>query len=427
MSQITMGHGAGHAAHGAAGHGHGGSATDRANVTMPDGWGKGLGGVLLLVGAACLAGTAAYPFLDSSDYAAKHALAAYLVGFTVALGLILGTLGIVMMWHLVKAGWSVTLRRQAENVASMVPLAIVLVAPIVAFAPKLYKWMNPELVKTDEVLAHKVGYLNPTFFYVRLAVYFVLWAVLSARLVGLSRRQDETGDKWLSNKMSFTSAWGILLFALSVAFAGFDLLMSLDFHWFSTMWGVYFFAGNMISSLAIIVLCMSICRSAGRLRGVVTEDHYHDMGKLMLGFTVFWAYIGFSQYFLIWYANIPEETAWFLVRYGDGWKTLGIVMMFGHFVGPFLILLFRKVKRTPALLSLVASWIILMHCVDIFWVIRPMADPAFAMKLSWVDLTGLIGPVAVLMGLVVLKMGRGNLIPVNDPRLPEALRHRNYV
>lgn len=452
MSQVALGtrdrsghshghdHSNGHGNGDGHGHGHGhGGGLDRANVTMPEGWGKALGVLLLIVGVVALGLTAAFPSIAPGEHAGKHALASYLVGFIVTLGFMLGTLGIVMMWHLVKAGWSTTLRRLAEHVASLMPLGIVLAAPVVAFGALLYKWMDPKLAESDHVLHAKAAYLNPTFFYARLAVYFVLWTYLALRLSGLSKRQDGGGDKWLSNRMSFTSAWGILLFALTVAFASFDLLKSLDYHWFSTMFGVYFFAGNMISSLSLIVLCMTIARSAGRLRGVVTEEHYHDMGKLMLGFTVFWAYIAFSQYFLIWYANIPEETAWFDMRgagqHPNGWRTFGILMMLGHFVGPFLILLFRNVKRTPALLSLVAAWIIAMHCVDIFWVVRPSVYAAHGeaaaahdvVGLAWVDITGLLGPLCVMLGLLVFKFSSGPLVPVNDPRLHEALHHKNYV
>lgn len=431
MSQIAMGHsegGHGHAHHHGHGHhGHGGDPLDRANVTMPDGWGRALAYVLIVIGLVALAATAAYSFIEKGELAPKQATASYLVGFMVALGLMLGTLGIVMIWHLVKAGWSTTLRRLAENVCAIMPIGFVLVAPVIAFAPNIYKWMKHDPAHHDELLEHKAPYLSPTFFYVRLGVYFVVWTILALRLAGLSRKQDQTGDKWLSNKMSVTSAWGILAFALTVAFAGFDLIKSLDYHWFSTMFGVYFFAGNMIASLSLIVVLMTLARSAGRLRGVVTEEHYHDMGKLMLGFTVFWAYIAFSQYFLIWYANIPEETAWFLVRYREGWQTLGILLIVGHFVAPFLILLFRKTKRTPALLTAVALWLLVMHCVDIFWLVRPVVNTQGPMALTWVDLTGLIGPVCLLLGLVVLKMGRGPLIPVADPRLPEALHHKNYV
>jgi hypothetical protein len=278
----------------------------------------------------------------------------------------------------------------------------------------------------DELLNHKRAFLNIPVFVGSVVFYGLVWFYLSRRLNTLSRTQDQTGDRWLTNKAKFTSAWGLLAFGLTCAFASFHLVKALDYHWFSTMFGVYFFAGNMISSLALMALLFALIRGSGKLEGLVTSEHFHDLGKLMLGFTVFWAYIAFSQYFLIWYANLPEETGWFRIRSVHGWETFGTILMFGHFIAPFLVLLFRGTKRSPFLLATVAIWLIAMHAIDVFWQIRPIVYPD-KMGLSWVDLAGLLGPLALFFGLLLKKVGQGPLIPIKDPRLTEALEHKNYV
>lgn len=458
MSQIASGAhshdhagGHGHAAGHAHSHGVNPSLLTRENTHMPESWGKGLFGVLALVGLLGCGLTAAYPYIDTSEGAAKHAMASYHVGFVVSLTLMLGSLAYVLIMHLTKAGWSVPIRRQAENVAALMPLGILLAIPVVVFGPKLFKWMNPALNDAaspmfDAILHEKASYLSTNFFYVRLGVYFLIWTYLALRLRGWSRQQDVTGDKSLTTRAGTTSAWGILAFALSLAFAGMDLVMSLDYHWFSTMFGVYIFAGSILSGVALLIILMTIIRSSGRLNGLLSKEHFHDQGKLLFAFMVFWAYIGFSQYFLLWYANIPEETAWINAR-GAGvftdsaWKPVFLLLCFGHFLAPFPILLFRKVKRTPMLASLFAAWLIAMHCVDMFWLIRPITSPdtyalavdgtvtlaTSSLGLAWVDATGLLGPLCLTLAGAVHLMRTSPLIPLKDPRLIEAAEHKNYV
>lgn len=417
--------------HGASGHAHGHHGPDLkvlladSNVNAP-GFKSGLSIFMIIIGLAGIAG-ALVGYFTGTETGKAAALYSYHVGAMITLGLCLGPLGVVMIFHLVGAGWSITLRRQFENAATLVwlPLALLLFSAIFK-GGELFHWMHPT---GDPVLAHKAGYLNPKFFYARFVIYAIIWGVLAYRLFALSRLQDQTGDKWLSNKAKFTSSWGMLAFALSVAFAGFDLLKSLDYHWFSTMFGVYFFAGNMIAGLSLMAVLLTVLRLSGKLNGLVTGEHFHDLGKLMLGFTIFWAYIGFSQYFLIWYANIPEETGWMNVRKQGGWEKLGMLMMFGHFLGPFIIMLFRDVKRSYAI-AVVGVWMLAMHCIDIFWVVRPIpfvADATDKMHISWVDFAGVLGPVALFLGLLLWRVGKSPLIPMRDPKLHEAIEHKNYV
>jgi len=336
----------------------------------------------------------------------------------------------------------VTIRRQFENLASMVVPCFVLFLVFMAFELAgggiLSSWLVSDVAQEEQHLLHpKAIFLNVPFVVIRSLIYFGVWAFLATRLRGLSLAQDRTGDKWLTNKARFTSSWGMLVFALSVAFFAFDWLMALtDFRFFSTMWGVYFFAGCAFSSVPLIVIILNSLLRAGKLKGAVTHEHFHDLGKFMFGFTVFWAYIAFSQYFLIWYSNIPEETAFYNARNVGVWHGLSLVLGLGHFVVPFYILLWKVIRRTPALLALVAVYMLVLHVADIYWIIRPSVTftepghvPVFADIASrlWIDLAGILGVMLLWGGLLVRVIVKVPLVPLHDPRMSEALHHRNYV
>ena len=424
-----------HDGHG--GHDHGPDPRvllSRENIYLPEGSGITFSTMALGVGGVLLALTAAGAVLHGP----KHALASYLVGVISVLAMSLGAMFLVMVQHLTNAGWTVTLRRQCENIMAMLPLAVALLIPYLVLQlvlpddMKLVQWMRSDM-KGDYLLQKKSAYLNEAFFAVRSVVYIGIWLFLAHRLWGHSVAQDRTGDRTETAKARRMSTWGMFAFALSVAFASFDWLMSLDFRFFSTMWPVYFFAGSVFSSLAVLAIVLTTLRTFGRLTGVVTEEHYHDLGKLMFSFTVFWAYIAFSQYFLIWYSNIPEETAYYYRRMTGGWESLSAFLAFGHFGVPFFILLFRKVKKSTLGLAAVAVWMVFMHVVDIFWIVRPMvyATTPFE-KLPggitiWLDIVAIVGVLAIYAGVLARKVASGVLIPLNDPRQDEALAHKNYV
>ncbi len=439
MSQLTA-----HA--GQAGHGHDGHADlSPANINLERGKGTALSIVFFLIGLVGLGATVA----GWKMVGLKHALGAYHIGAMTALAMSLGALFFVMAFHLTGAGWSVTVRRQFENVMSLVwfpaGLAVLTYVIEVFTNGNLYPWLM-KANENDELLRAKSAYLNPSFFGIRALIYFGVWNYLAWRMWGYSTEQDKTGDKWLSNRARFTSSWGMPLFALCTAFAAFDWLKSMDYRFFSTMWGVYYFAGALFCSVPVVVIVLTFVKGQGRLKGLVTEEHYHDLGKLMFGFTVFWAYIGFSQYFLIWYANIPEETSYILARKHAGWQDWTRLLMFGHFVGPFLILLWYKMRRTPILLCIMAVWAVLMQITDMVWIVRPMiyaneigdylrqvdaagtitADP-IKLKYVWLDVAGIVGVLGIYFGLLTRKVYGGQLIPTRDPRLAEALHHKNYV
>jgi len=406
----------------------------RENITLVGKSPAALVGLFLAIGAAGIVLT----LVGAQAIGLEYALAAYHTGVMGVLAICLGSLFWVMLFHMFSATWSVTLRRQFENVMRAMWLVMILLLPViileVASDGVLFTWMNFEYVKNDPIYMHKAGYLNVPFFILRIAIYFTLWLTLIRKFWVWQRRQDETADRWLSNKARFTSAWGLVVFGITTAFAAFDLLMSLDYHFFSTMWGVYYFAGAAYSAMAVNILITRYLTSTGRMTGVVTVEHRHDQGKLLFAFTVFWAYISFSQYFLIWYANIPEETSYMLGRM-ENYPKLTFVLVVGHFCLPFLFLLPRPMKRSGLALTLMALWALVIHFVDIYWIVRPMADahhlaeghPPLGFKALWLDLAGIVGPLGIFAAVVIRNVFTGPLVPLNDPRLPGALHHKNYV
>jgi hypothetical protein len=355
---------------------------------------------------------------------AKRFAYSYLTAFTWGLTLCLGALFFVLLQHLTGAGWSVVVRRGAEQLMGALPLFGAFVLPILfVFRETLYPWAGHA---AHEPLIHaKAGYLNVPFWLIRAAIYFGIWTYFSYQLFSLSRRQDETGDPKLTLRAQALSAPGMLLFALSLTFAGIDWVMSLEPEWFSTMFGVYIFAGAVISIMAFLNLFFTRMQAAGLLAKEVTEHHFHDLGKLMFAFTVFWAYIAFSQYFLIWYANIPEETSFFGHRQQGGWGWVGIALVFGHFFGPFFLMLSRHAKRFAATRQLGALIILVMHYVDLYWVVMPNVDH----HLHPVAFDA--GPLLLVAGATLAftfrRMLAAPVMPVRDPRLDRSLEFENAL
>jgi hypothetical protein len=347
----------------------------------------------------------------------RHQLAfSYLAGYVYWLTLALGGLFFVLVHYLARAGWSVVVRRLAEQVAGTLPLFAVLFVPIALFLHELYHWTHPE---GDPLLEHKEPWLNPGFFLVRAVFYLAVWVVLAHFFRRWSVGQDQDGDPATTRRMQTLSAPGMVLFAITLNFAAFDWVMSLEPHWFSTIFGVYLFGGSVVAIFATLILLTVMLQRGGQLRTVVTEEHYHDMGKMLFAFVVFWAYIGFSQFMLIWYANIPEETHWFAMRWHGGWEHVSIFLAAGHFGLPFFFLLPQPIKRRRTTITLAAVWLLLMHWVDVYWLVLPTAHdvfhPTLADFLCWLGIGGLF--VAVLGRLMV----RRPLVPVRDPRLVESL------
>lgn len=344
----------------------------------------------------------------------------YLHSYTYFLSLALGALGFVLIMHLTRAGWSVAVRRIAEVVArsvvTLAPLGLVLIFGL----HDLYSWSRPELVAQDALLQHKQVWLNPTFFIVRIAGYFAVWISLTSFFLRASVSQDKSGDPGLTLWMESAAAPGVILYAVTLTMASFDLLMSLSPHWYSTIFGVYYFAGCFLGFNALALVLVAALRRRGYLTRVLNVEHQHDLGKLTFAFVVFWAYIAFSQYMLIWYANLPEETVWYQARQHGPWLWLSVGLLAGHFLLPFLVLMSRHTKRRMAAVVAAAVWLLFMHWIDLFYLVMPDSRPD-GNPFRLVDVACFVGIGGIFLAGILRHLRRVNLIPVRDPRLAESL------
>jgi len=350
--------------------------------------------------------------------------AAYLVAYVFFLTLALGALFFVMMSHLTGSAWSVTMRRISENVMVTIPSGAVLFLPIAFGLGSLYAWARPEAVANDPVLAGKAVFLNPRFFLIRAAVYFAIWSFWAVKLYRGSVSQDRETSLRKTRSAERWSAPGMLILTVTVALASFDWLMSLDPHWYSTMFGVYVYSGAGLAFFAVLTLLLLVLRGAGLLRQSVNQEHYHDLGKWLFGLTVFWAYIAFSQYMLIWYANLPEETVWFRDRLVGSWRWVAAVLVLGHFFVPFLVLISRAAKRRLGILGAAAVWILVMHYTDLYWIAMPVFSKA-GFAPSWFDAAALAA-IGGTFGLVFWsRLRRHALAPTGDIRFERSLEFTN--
>jgi hypothetical protein len=349
--------------------------------------------------------------------------AAYLTGFLFTTTICIGALFFVIIQHLTKAGWSVGPRRIQEWVSQGLVASVLLFIPVLVMSHDIFHHWMGEHAAHDPIIAKKVAYLNPTFFYVRAGVFLLTWAGLATWFYKLSKDQDLSGDRALSEKRQAMAAPATAALGITTSFAGFDWVMSLDPHWYSTIFGVYIFAGALVSSTALLALLVVRFRKDNVGGGLLTVEHQHDVGKFLFGFTVFWAYIGFSQFILIYYANIPEETIWYKHRWEGGWSTLSFVLLFGHFIVPFALLLARTAKRSTTWLPIGAGLLLFMHWIDLYWLVMPNFDHHFHMQ--WVDFAGLIAPVGITMAWLSVRVLNDAAYPTNDPYIPEALKAEN--
>lgn len=352
----------------------------------------------------------------------QRAWLSYLIPLFYFTSLALGGLFFTAIQHASKAGWSVNVRRLSEGFAAFLPFAAIGSAIYLIGAPQLYKWLQPAVVAADPLLQHKAPYLNQAFFIIRLIVSFGLWIYFAKVMIGRSLQQDTDGSEETTRKQVGTSIIFLLVFAFSYSFFAVDLLMSIEPHWFSTIYGVYCFAGLFQSSLAFLILTILYLRKKGLLEGYVTADHLHDLGKFLFAFTVFWAYIAFSQYMLIWYANLPEETIFIIPRTEHGWVYVSLLLLIGKFIIPFISLLPRWAKRTPAHLTVVCLWILAMQYVDLYWLVYPAFFEEHV-HFGLPEILTFIGFLGLFLFAVTRFLGRHTLVPVKDPRIQESLHH----
>ena len=352
--------------------------------------------------------------------APKQFAYSWLFGFAFFFTLCAGCFFWIIVHHAVDAEWSVVVRRQWENIATLLIVMAVFFIPVVLFRNHLYEWLTTPAGE-NAILDSKRGYLNFPFFIARAVFFFAYFGIAAWLFRKISVGQDRDGNPGLTLRMRKLAFICLPLFGLSLTFGAFDWLMSLNYHWFSTMWGVYIFAGAAGSSMSLTVLVITWLRKVGYLAEPVTVEHYHIMGKWMLAFTVFWAYIGFSQYMLIWYANIPEETEYFILRNTESWNLLNLLLVVGRFFVPFALLLLRSTKKHVSRLCMVAGWIVCMQLLDMYIVVLPELHRN-GVHISIVDILPIIA-IGATLGFCFLRIvGTASLFPLRDPRLIESLR-----
>ena len=373
--------------------------------------------ILLGVGAVGIIGSLIGAVIAPQQFAFSW-LFAFFYFFTLCAGALFWTI----LHHATDSEWSVLVRRQLENIASLLPWFAILFIPLLIAPELLWKWWDRD-ISADALLYAKKGYLNHGFFYIRAIAFFVLLGGTAFLLRKISIAQDRDGKGIHSLRMRKIAIIGLPAFAVSLTFAAVDWLMALDHHWFSTMWGVYIFAGAAGSSMSLLVLIVTALRDRGYLKPVNME-HYHIMGKYMLAFVIFWAYIGYSQYMLIWYSNIPEETIYFRIRNTESWWYFSTFLVVFRFFLPFPVLLLQWTKKNPRYICWVAWLILFVQAVDIYVIVLPaLHDLGF--RPSILDPLAFVGIGGILGWLFLRVIGKSNLFPTRDPRLAGSIKLTN--
>lgn len=371
--------------------------------------------VALIAWVACIAGI----LTDSARF-----FQSYLAAFLFCVTIPLGGMFFIMIGYLTGSAWSIPMRRIAENMMMTIPVGALLFIPIALGIHSLYEWSHTEVVAHDAILRGKASYLNPQWFILRASIFFLMWTLWAWRIYKNSTRQDATGDLKHMHAISRWSAPGLLMLFVTVTLAAFDWSMSLNPHWYSTIFGIYVYAGGARSFIAAWVLICIAFRGKGVLRNTITIEHYHDLGKWMFALTVFWAYIAFSQYLLIWYANIPEETVWFMRRFTGTWGPTSAALLFGHFIIPFFLFLPRASKRNLSILKWGAIWVLALQFLDFYWQVMPTFH-ARGIAPHWLDVA-CIAAIGSIFALVFwFRMKAHAILPVGDPRFEQGLQFQN--
>lgn len=346
----------------------------------------------------------------------------YLAAFFFFSCLGLGGLFFTAIQHVAKAGWSVGVRRYAEAMTSFIPFILVFGLLLLLGAKHLYSWTNPEVLEASPAIKAKTAYLNMGFMTIRLVVFAGAMMLFKWFIVGNSLNQDKSGDHSLTLKNVGLSIAFILVFAVGFSLFSVDFIMSLLPTWASTIFGVYCFAGLFQATFAALTIMIVVIKRAGLVKGYVTEEHQHDIAKFMKGFTVFWAYIAFSQFMLMWYANIPEETEYYLMRSANGWWMISFLLLALRFIVPFLTLLPRGNKRNDATVVGVAVLILIMQYVDIYWLIYPNFNGGH-MAFGFWEIGMFAGFAGLFLYGIISFFTKFSMIPLKDPRLHEATSH----
>ena len=372
-----------------------------------------------LVGVIGLAASLLGLWLDSAQF-----FRSYLVAWLFITGITLGCFALGLLHQLTRGGWGVMIRRVFGAATRTLPLIVVGFVPIVVGMKHLYPWANPEVVAHDPLIQAKAWFLNSQGFIVRSAAYFAIWGFFIWALNRLSKRQDEVQSTKLFRMMQATAAPGLVLYCLTATLASVDWIMSLDPHWYSSMFGISFIGGTAVSGLAFLIPMAVWLSQRPPMDALFRQRHFHDYGKLLLAFVMLWTYFQLSQLIIVWSGNLPEEVTWYLARIHGGWKWISIAIILFHFALPFLLLLSRDLKRDVKKLAAVAGLLLIMRWLDFYWQVAP----AFAhggedtgLHLHWLDLATLLGVGGTWFAFYLWQLRQRPLLPVHEPYLVEAI------
>ena len=360
-------------------------------------------------------------FFMLGEHGTERFFQAYLVAYTFWMSIVLGSLALLMVQHLSGGVWGLILRRPFEAAVSTLPYMAVLFLPIALGMHSIYSWSTPAGA-ADPAIQTKALYLNVPFFLGRQVFYFIVWSTIGLLLRKWSNEHDRTGDPALLDKMATLSGAGLLIYGLTVTFAMVDWTMSVNPIWFSTIWGMLYAGGQGLSAFAFGIVVLLLLAQTTPLNKVLTKHHFHDLGKLMFAFLMLWAYLSFSQFLIIWSANLPEEIPHYLNRWENSWRWLSVFIVVGHFMIPYALLLSRDLKRNMGQLRIVATWILCARFADYYWHVAPeFHHEGFNMSLIDIALPLAIG--GIFISLFVSQLGGRSLLPINDPQMEKALHH----
>ncbi len=380
----------------------------------------GAGGIALIVWAI------------GTYFNVEQGLRSWLLGFIFWGGISIGSIGVLILQYLTGGAWGVVIRRIVEAGSRTLPLVILLFVPLAVGVTQLYEWTH--LPPTDYVMQHRGWFMTPESWILRSVIYFALFYVMMHLLNKWSAAQDKTtnyedAEKYLGRATAFSGPT-MVIYALVVTFAVVDWVMTLDPHWFSTMWGLLFVAGWALSCFCFTVTILAYLSDKAPMNRVIGKRHFHDLGKLMLALTMVWAYFNFSQFLIIWSGNIPEETGWYIIRMSKGWGLIGIALVLLHFAFPYLLLLRQDLKKKAKVLASIAIFILVMRLVDMFYLISPNPRISthgksleLALSFSWMDIVAPIAIGGIWLWYFFGQLMKRPLVPVMDPFLESAIEH----
>jgi hypothetical protein len=364
-----------------------------------------------------------------SDESARHILLqSYLIAFVFWMGITLGSLGVLMIQHLSGGAWGLVARRVLEASTRNLPLMLVLFVPIAFQLPTLYSWARPEAA-ADHIIHRKAIYLNQTFFYIRAVLFFVIWGALVFWLNKWSKEQDQqpaVPPGPLDRRFRMLSGPGLVLMVITITFMSVDWVMSLDPHWYSTIFGILTIGEYGLSTMAFTILILAWLVRFKPMSEVAAADHFHDLSKLMFAWVLLWAYFSVSQLIIVWSGNLPEEIPFYLERFHEPWKAVSVAVLLGHFVVPFALLLSRPLKRTPGRVAWVALFILIMRVVETAWMIGPMLRHEGGSGLHWLDFAVTLGMGGIWLFLFFRNLGGRALVPARDPYLKDLFAHGGH-